>query len=204
MPVPTAVGVYVTLHETDAPVPDSVQVVNMPVPLDERVTVPAGVVGVADMSVTVTTQLVALLTTTVVGWHVIVVVVACAAWALTCNENWPELALWFVSLGLLAVIVSVLGAVPEGVYCAEHVADAVVPDRVHVPVNVPVPLVLSPTVPVGVMKVPGELSETVTLQIAALPTVTGDTHVTEVVVILTVTVIATLPDVLLEWVESPE
>ena len=60
----------------EAPVPDSKHVVNVPVPLVESDTVPVGVVGVPEMSVTVTVQLVELLTTIVVGWQDIVVVVA--------------------------------------------------------------------------------------------------------------------------------
>ena len=49
----------------------------MPVPVLDSPTVPDGVVGDAAMSVTVTVQLVELLTTKVVGWHDIVVLVAC-------------------------------------------------------------------------------------------------------------------------------
>ena len=46
-----------------------------------------------------------------------------------------------------------------------HVADAVVPARVHA-VNDPVtPVSESPTVPVGVMAVPRDVSVTVTLQV---------------------------------------
>ena len=61
----------------DAPVPDSMHAwLNVPVPLVEMDTVPVGVVGPVAMSVTVTRQLVALLTTIVVGWQDIVVVVA--------------------------------------------------------------------------------------------------------------------------------
>ncbi len=56
-----------TVHETDAPVPVNEHVLNAPVPLEVKVTVPPGVVGVVDMSVTVTVQLVTLLTTSVVG-----------------------------------------------------------------------------------------------------------------------------------------
>ena len=49
----------------------------------------------------------------------------------------------------------------------EHVAAAPVPPRVHV-VNVPVPLLVRPIVPVGVMAVPGEVSVTVTVQLVEL------------------------------------
>ncbi len=50
-----------------APVPVRLHVVNVPVPLLVNVTVPVGVEGVPETSVTVTAQLVELLTTRVVG-----------------------------------------------------------------------------------------------------------------------------------------
>ncbi len=56
----------------------------------------------------------------------------------------------------------------------EHDAEAVVPHRMHVPVNDPLPLVVSITWPVGVRNVPGELSVTVTVQLVATPIVPGD------------------------------
>ena len=63
-------------HVADAPVPESMHAwLKLPVPLVEMDTVPVGVVGPLAMSVTVTVQLVTLLTTIVVGWHEIVVVV---------------------------------------------------------------------------------------------------------------------------------
>ena len=63
-----------------------------------------------------------------------------------------------------------------------QVADAVVPARVQV-VNVPVtPVWLSPTVPVGVMKVPGEVSVTVTVQVEPWLITTGVAQLTVVVV----------------------
>lgn len=46
-----------------------------------------------------------------------------------------------------------------------QVADAVVPARVHVVKDPVTPVSESPTVPVGVMAVPGEVSVTVTLQV---------------------------------------
>jgi len=70
-----------------------------------------------------------------------------------------------------------LAAVPPGVYVTEHDAEAVVPLKMHVPVNVPLPLVVSITVPVGVMNVPGELSVTVTVQLVATPIVADNSHV---------------------------
>jgi hypothetical protein len=60
------------------------------------------------------------------------------------------------------------------VYIKEHDAEAVVPLRMHVPVNDPLPLVVSVTWPVGVRNVPGELSVTVTVQLVATPIVPGD------------------------------
>ena len=83
---------------------------------------------------------------------------------------------------------SVLAVVPPGVYVTEQVANEVVPDNVHVPVNVPVPP-LNVTFPVGVTDVPGEMSVIVTVQLAALPIVAGDAHETDVATVLPVTVI---------------
>lgn len=57
----------------------------------------------------------------------------------------------------------------------------------HVPVNVPLPLVTRTTTPVGVMNVPGEWSVTVTVQVVATPIVAGETHANEDVSDLTVT-----------------
>jgi len=67
---PAAVGVILTEHAADAPVPANVQV-----PPGVNVTVPVGVVGVVKVSVTVAVQLVAWLTNTVDGVHATVVVV---------------------------------------------------------------------------------------------------------------------------------
>jgi hypothetical protein len=50
-----------------------------------------------------------------------------------------------------------------------HDAEAVVPVKVHVPPNVPLPLVVNATTPVGVMNVPGEVSVTVTVQVVTTP-----------------------------------
>ena len=83
-----------------------------------------------------------------------------------------------------------------------HVADAVVPARVHV-VNVPVtPVSDSATVPVGVMKVPAEVSVTVTVQVDAWLAATGVVQLTVVVVALGLTTILVLP-VLELWAELP-
>ena len=95
-------------------------------------------------------------------------------------------------------------AVPavEAVKVEEHVADAVVPARVHV-VKVPVtPVSDRATVPVGVMNVPAEVSVTVTLQVEAWLITTGVVHDTVVVVTRGLTMMLVVP--LLEpCVESP-
>ena len=62
-------------------------------------------------------------------------------------------------------------------YVKEHDAEAVVPLKMHLPVNVPLPLVVSMTSPVGVMNVPGELSVTVTVQLVATPIVADKSQV---------------------------
>jgi hypothetical protein len=80
-----------------------------------------------------------------------------------------------------------------GVKVEVQVAEAVVPDRVHV-VNVPVtPVSLIATVPVGVMKVPAEVSVTVTLQVDGELTFTGVVHDTVVVVVRLLTTILAVP-----------
>jgi hypothetical protein len=56
----------------------------------------------------------------------------------------------------------------------EHDAEAVVPVNVHVPPNVPLPLVVSVTTPVGVMNVPGEVSVTVTVHVMADPMIADE------------------------------
>ena len=74
-----------------------------------------------------------------------------------------------------------------------HVAEAVVPARVHV-VNVPVtPVSLSATVPVGVMNVPAELSVTVTLHVEPTFTTTGVVQVMVVVVVRLFTTMLVVP-----------
>ena len=68
--MPAAVGVILTEQVADAPVPARVHV-----PPGVKVTVPVGVVGVDETSVTVAVQLVAWLMNTVDGVHATVVVV---------------------------------------------------------------------------------------------------------------------------------
>ena len=74
-----------------------------------------------------------------------------------------------------------------------HVADAVVPARVHV-VNVPVtPVSDKATVPVGVMKVPAEVSVTVTVHVEAWFATTGVVQLTVVVVVRRLTTMLVVP-----------
>jgi len=74
-----------------------------------------------------------------------------------------------------------------------HVAEAVVPARVHV-VNVPVtPVSLNATVPVGVMKVPTEVSVTVTVHVEPWLITTGVVQLTVVVVVRGLTTILVVP-----------
>ena len=75
-----------------------------------------------------------------------------------------------------------------GVVLTEHVADAPVPDRVHVPPGAKV------TVPVGVEVVPAAVSVTVAVQDVACPmnTVVG-VHATVVVVVRRLTVTVAVP-----------
>jgi hypothetical protein len=93
------------------------------------------------------------------------------------------------------VIVSVLGAVPVGLYVTEQVAVAPVPLSVQGdPVNVPVPLLANDTVPVGVTAVPGELSVTVAVHVTVPPMLIEDgEQVTLVMVVRDVTVMDAVP-----------
>jgi hypothetical protein len=86
-------------------------------------------------------------------------------------------------------------AVPEvfGKKDEVHVADAVVPDKVHA-VNVPVtPVSVKETVPVGVLVVPAAVSVTVTVQVDAWLATTGVVQLTVVVVVLRLTTILVVP-----------
>jgi len=69
-------------------------------------------------------------------------------------------------------MVSVRAIVPLGENVAEHVADAVVPVNVHGEVvNVPVPLLVNATVPVGVVGV-ADVSVTVAVHVVDEPKAT--------------------------------
>ena len=75
-----------------------------------------------------------------------------------------------------------------------HVADAVVPARVHV-VKLPVtPVWLKATVPVGVLVVPAETSVTVTVQVDPWLITTGVVQDTAVVVTRGFTTILVVPE----------
>ena len=89
MPVPNAVGVYVTEQLAAAPLPERVQLVGLkvPVPLLVKLTVPVGVVGEAVVSVTVAVQVVGLPTETVYGVQLTLVLVG----RLTVTVVVPEL-----------------------------------------------------------------------------------------------------------------
>jgi hypothetical protein len=82
-----------------------------------------------------------------------------------------------------------------------HVADAVVPARVHV-VNVPVtPVSLKATVPVGVRKVPAtDVSVTVTVQVEAWLITTGVVQLMTVEVVRGLTVMLVVPLLAELWV----
>jgi len=70
-----------------------------------------------------------------------------------------------------------------------HVAEAVVPAKVHVVKDPVTPFSASATVPVGVRKVPAtEVSVTVTSQVDPWPTLTGPVQLRVVVVVLGLTV----------------
>jgi len=89
----------------------------------------------------------------------------------------------------------VTAAVPEvvAVNVEVHVAEAVVPDKVHVE-NVPVtPVSDKATVPVGVMKVPAEVSVTVTVHVEPWLATTGVVQLTVVVVARLFTTMLVVP-----------
>jgi hypothetical protein len=74
------------------------------------------------------------------------------------------------------VSTSLVPPVPPAVYVMEHDAEAAVPDKLHVPPKLPLPLVVRVTTPVGVVGVPGETSVTVTVQVIATPIIAEDAH----------------------------
>src|SRR3989475_11790356 len=145
--VPCVVAVNVEVQVADAVVPARVHVVNVPVtPVSLRATVPVGVrnVPAAEVSVTVTVQVDAWPVLTGLVQLTVVLVVR----GLTVTLVVPLLGKWLVSPGYDAVT----AAVPEvvAVNVEGHVADAVVPARVHVVDDPVTPVSVSETVPVGV------------------------------------------------------
>ena len=83
-----------------------------------------------------------------------------------------------------------------GVYVALQLAELAVglPSVQGEPVNVPVPLLVNETVPVGALVVPPDVSVTVTLQVVGALTATGVVQVTVVRVVRSVTVTEPLPE----------
>lgn len=73
----------------------------MPTPVLAKVTVPVGVIGVVEMSVTVAEQVVGLLTLTEPGEHAIEVVVTCETVAVVAFIPYdPELLVWLEADGV--------------------------------------------------------------------------------------------------------
>src|SRR2546425_9505602 len=83
VPLPNAVGVYVTAHVAVAPVPLKVHgsPVNVPVPPEVKLTVPVGVLGGLLTSVTVAVHVVETPTLTLLGLQLTVVVVSSFGWS---------------------------------------------------------------------------------------------------------------------------
>lgn len=93
VPVPTAMGVYVTWQLAEVPVPDRVQLapLKLPLPLLAKPTVPVGVMMFpVEVSETVAVQVLAWFTATTLGVQVTVVVVVRLS---TVRANSPELLL---------------------------------------------------------------------------------------------------------------
>lgn len=93
--LPTADGVNVTEHAA-VPAVVAARVHGLPVnepepPVWLNVTVPVGVVGDVEMSVTVAVQVVGVLTVTVDGWHATEVVVVLSGTGVTMTVVWLKL-----------------------------------------------------------------------------------------------------------------
>src|SRR6267143_2031230 len=132
MPVPTAVGVYVTEQLVELPEPERVQLaaLKVPVPLLVKLTVPVGVVFVpTSVSVTVAVQVVGCPTTTDDGEQLTLVPVE--RFAVTVTVVVPELPECVVSPLYVAVIVCVPLPTAVGVYVTEQLAELPVPERVQ-------------------------------------------------------------------------
>ena len=103
----------------------------------------------------------------------------------------PVLPEWAASAAKLAVTAAVPAV--DAVKVEVHVADAVVPARVQTVKDPVTPVSESPTVPVGVMKVPAEVSVTVTLHVDPWLITTGVEHDTVVVVTRGLTTMLVVP-----------
>jgi hypothetical protein len=100
--------------------------------------------------------------------------------------------------------VTVAVPVLVGVKVEVQVAEAVVPDRVHVVKEPVTPVTESATVPVGVRNVPAaEVSATVTVHVVAWLTKTGVVQLTVVVVVRGLTMILVVPLLELNWFGTP-
>ena len=148
----------------------------LPAPLELKLTVPFGTLGVpASVSVTIALQLDAWPTATVVGEQVTLVEVERSANTPTNVESKLKIPpAWVESPLYWAMIVCDPDPTAPGVQFSEQVA---VPRLAWVSVQLPgsklPPPALSPTVPVGVLAGPGEVSATVAVHFVARPTPTG-------------------------------
>jgi hypothetical protein len=174
--------------------------VKLPAPLLPRPTVPDGVTAVpADVSVTVTVQEEPWLMTMEPGEQLTLVLVERFEMV---RSNVSLLPRWVAVALKVAVMVCVLA--PLGVYVALHDATPVESsESEQEPLNPPLPLVASPTVPDGVMAEPALVSVTVTVQEEpSLMTMDAGLHERSVLVARFVTVSAPLPE-LAACPESP-
>ena len=176
-PVPTAVGVYVAEHEAVAPLPEREQLappLNVPDPLEVKLTVPVGVDEAPVLvSVTVTVQVVLSPTVTDAGEQLTSVVVE--RWFTVTTAEPLDRA---CAPSPLYVPVMVCVPVPRsvGMYVTEHEDEPPDPARVQLPppLNVPAPSKVNVMVPVGVTGVPGPVSFTVAVQVVGWPTAIVD------------------------------
>ena len=187
VPVPAAVGVYVTEQVAELPEPERVQLaaLKVPVPLLVKVTVPVGVVFVpTSVSVTVAVQVVDVPSDTVVGEQLTLVLVE--RFAVTATVVVPWLSACVASPPYVALIVCMPLLTADGVYVTEQVAEPPVPESVHVvELKVPgPPLLVKLTVPVGVVAVPVSVSVTVAVQVVGAPTGTVPGEQLTVVVVV--------------------
>jgi len=136
-----------------------------------------------------------------------IVKVATGGWSgTTLSVVVPLLPAWAASPPYVPVIVSFIG-VPVGVNWTGH--DAVPTVAVAASVQgsggkkLPGPLLVTVTIPVGVIGVPVDVSITVAVHVTVPPMlIVLGTHATLVLVVLAVTVTRVLPE-LPEWVASP-